>query len=296
MFQTVQRRALRGIDVYRATATVLVVAAIVLAAIAAVATDVSSLAAAPVLALLACAAAGLLHFGLGWTLLGVSQVRLGAPRTGIVVGTVPLFGALVAALVLDEPLGAIQVGGLLLTVAGVVVVVRIRGRRTPVVATRAPSASADAVPDTPSDLRVGVLAGLATAACWSVSPVLIRYGLRDLESPLLAAAVGMTACATAYAVGIVATGNLRHRPVDRDVWPLLLVSGTAVSVAILLQWTSYDLTTIAVALAVLQFTPPLVVALSARVAGDVLAPAARRRAWSGAGLTLVGSLALVLAA
>ncbi len=295
VFQTVQRRALRGVDVYRATAAVLAVAACVLLLVSMVTGTFAGLRGAPAAALAACAVAGLVHFGLGWTLLAVSQVRLGAARTGIVVGTVPLFGALVAAVALDEPLGLVEVAGLVVTVAGVAVVAGRRRPRPPADGAGAPAAPSGSGTEARSGLRIGVIAGLATALCWSVSPVLIRYGLRGVESPVAAAAVGMTTCAIAYGIGLTVTGRRGRQPVGEGVRPLLLLSGTAVGLAILLQWTAFDLTRIAVALAVLQLTPPLVVGLSVRVAGDVLAPPARRRAWVGAALTLAGSLALVLA-
>lgn len=283
VFQLVQRRALGGVDVYRATATVLGVAALVLLAVVAATTGLAPLTAAPATAVLACAAAGLVHFGIGWTLLGASQVRLGAARTGIVVGTVPLFGALVAAVALDETLGVGAVAALVVVVAGVGVVVG-----------RAGGSGAD--PAAGAGLRVGVAAGLGTALCWSVSPVLIRQGLRELGSPLLAAALGMAVCAVVYGTVLALTRGRRSAVrAGAGTTRLLMGSGTVVALAILLQWTAYDRAPVAVVLALLQLTPPLVVALAARVAGDPLVPGARRRTWLGAGLTLAGSLALVLA-
>jgi len=281
VFQLVQRRALGGVDLYVATASVLAVAATVLGGVALATTGFAPLAGAPLVAVLACAAAGFVHFGLGWTFLAASQVRLGAARAGIVIGSVPLFGALLAALVLDEPLGPIALVGLVLVVAGVVV---IAARRT----TGAPQDRRDA--------RVGLVAGLVTALCWSVSPLLIRRGLQDIESPLLAAGIGMTACALVYGSVVLGTvlrsrARLRTAPGSGR---LLLVSGTAVGLAILLQWTAYDRAPVAVVLALLQLTPPIVVGLAARISGDPLDARGRRRTWVGTGLTVAGSLALVL--
>ncbi len=311
VFQTVQRRALRGVDVYRATASVLVVAAVLLSTSALLTTGVGQLAAAPAGAVAAFAAAGLVHFGLGWTLLATSQVRLGAARTGVVVGTVPLFGAIVAAIALDEPLDALAVAGLVLSVVGVVVVVSRPQGRSPgaVAATASPTspeaqeASTDgAAGETVGTVRrprlgdagIGLVAGLGAAACWSVSPVLIRTGLDGLPSPLLGVAVGMSACAVVYVVGLLLVRGVPRGARPRGGDRLLVLSGTAVGLAILLQWTAFDRATVAVVLAVLQLTPPLVVAMAARVAGDPLEPDARRRAWLGATMALVGALVLVL--
>ncbi len=151
-FQLINRRALAGVDVYRGTATLLLVSTVVLGVVSLVSGELSLVLEAPARAILFCAAAGFVHFFFGWTLLGMAQIRVGAARAGIMVGTVPLFGALLAALLLDESLSAFDVTGLLLVVAGVGVVVSARG---------APPAGSQGSP------AMGVLAGLATAACWS---------------------------------------------------------------------------------------------------------------------------------
>lgn len=278
LFQLINRRALTGVDVFRGTATLLGVGAIVLLGVTGLTGDLALVAAAPISALLLCAAAGFVHFFCGWTFLGWSQVRLGAARTGIVIATVPLFGALVAAVALDEPLTLPGVVGLIVVVAGVAVV-----------STRGGTGAAPA-----PDARAGVVAGLATAACWSSSPVLIRRGLVGLPSPVAAAAIGMLACALLYWLVVVLTARRARRgAVSQRTRQLLLAAGIAVSLSIWMQWTAFDLAPIASVLAVLQLTPVTVVLLAARIGGDVLTPTAKRRVWMGTALTVAGSLVLV---
>lgn len=279
VFQTVNRRALSGVDVYRGTAALLSVGTVALATLALATQDLSLLARASVSSVLVFAAAGFVHFFCGWTFLGLSQLRLGAARTGIVIGTVPLFGALLAALLLAEPLTARTAVGLTIVVAGVAVI-----------STRGGAAAVSA-----ADVRWGVAAGLATAVCWSASPVLIRIGLQGLPSPLIGATIGMAASAFVYALGVLATRRrVRRAAIPSATWGLLLAAGIAVSTGIWMQWTAFDLAPIASVLALLQLTPVLVVLLAVRIGGDELTPAARRRTWAGTLLTVIGSLILVL--
>jgi drug/metabolite transporter (DMT)-like permease len=281
LFQLVNRRALSGVDVFRGTATLLGVGAAILLLIAWVTGGLALVPSAPVAALLFCAAAGFVHFFCGWTLLGLSQVRLGVARTGILLGTVPLFGALVAAAALDEGLTAPAVLGLLIVTTGVAVVSARGGTSVLGIV----------------DARVGVAAGLGAALCWSVSPVLIRQGLEGLPSPLAGAAIGMFASALVYTAAVVLTGRRAGRAaVIVRTWQLLLLGGTLVSLSIWMQWVAFDLAPVASVLALLQLTPVTVVVLASRLGGDELKGAVARRVWTGASLTVAGSLVLVLAA
>lgn len=277
VFQTVNRRALSTVDVYRGTATLLTVGSAALAVLAATTQDLSLVRSAPPRSLWYFAAAGFVHFFCGWTFLGMSQVRLGAARTGIVIGTVPLFGALLATVFLSEPLTAVTTLGLVIVVAGVAVVSARGGTTT--IATR--------------DVRLGVLAGLATALCWSSSPVLIRAGLEGLSSPLIGATIGMASSAVVYTALVASRG--RRGAVGRRTWGLLLTAGVAVSSSIWMQWTAFDLAPVASVLALLQLTPIVVVLFATRSGMERLSGAAAVRTWAGTGLTVAGSLLLIAA-
>jgi drug/metabolite transporter (DMT)-like permease len=122
LFQTVHRRAGLGIDVYRATFILILVSALILGGLSSVTQDLSLLWAAPLGALVSFALAGLIHFFLGWTLLSVSQKRVGAARTGALIGSTPLFAAVVAALTLGEFLDPPTVLGVVAIVIGVYLV------------------------------------------------------------------------------------------------------------------------------------------------------------------------------
>lgn len=306
-FQTINRRALSGVDVYRGTATVLAMGTLLLVSLSFALHGASGFLDAPPIAYAYFGSAGLVHFFLGWTLLGVSQLRLGAARAGIVVGTLPLFGAIVAAFALDEPLSPIDVLGLILVVAGVGLV--IPARAAPPAASQAARQAASQAPRTgasaatsvgrglhgPRGVAWGVAAGLATALCWSVSPVLIRGGLEHVVSPIAGAAIGLAAAATVYAAAIALTagGRTRRARIEGSTRRLLVGAGAAVAVGISMQWTAYDLAPIAVVLSVLQFTPPLVVLLAVVVSREPLGERAWK-VWAGSFVTLAGALVLIL--
>jgi drug/metabolite transporter (DMT)-like permease len=280
VFQLLNRRALSGVDVRRGTAALLAVGAALLLLVAAVGGSLAPLADATPVTLLFFSAAGFVHFFCGWTFLGMAQVRIGVARTGILASTVPLFGSLFAAGFLGEHLGVVQLLALATVVGGVVLIVSARGGTGEVHDRRAAA--------------IGTVCGLTTAMCWSVSPVLIRYGLADVDSPIAGAAVGMAACAVAYGIVVlVSSTRVRPVPIGRTTWRLLVLAGVAVSLSIWMQWTALALTTVAVALALMQLTGPIVVVASNRLAGEPLGPAARRIAL-GTLVTVAGSTLLVL--
>ena len=122
LFQTLNRRAGQGLDVFRATFILLLVCT-VLMIIASVATeDLSILRKVPWSAFINLGLAGFFHFLVGWTLLSVSQQRVGAARTGALVGASPLFATAIAAVTIGEVLSLPTLLGIILVVTGVYLV------------------------------------------------------------------------------------------------------------------------------------------------------------------------------
>lgn len=122
LFQTFNRRAGRGMDAYRATFILLLVSAILLTAASLATENLGLLRAAPPSALVSFGLAGFMHFFVGWTLVSISQNRVGAARTGALVGATPLFATAIAALTLGEFLSLPTLLGIALVVAGVYLV------------------------------------------------------------------------------------------------------------------------------------------------------------------------------
>jgi DME family drug/metabolite transporter len=272
LFQSVNRAALRGMDAYASTFLQLLVSAVILVVASLATGDPSRLAAAPASAWLAFAAAGLVHFSAGWTLLNLSQQRLGAARTSPLLASTPLFGVVIAALTLGEVPSPVELAGVALIVGGVYAVEldRARGLRRagPAVAW---SAS---------------LFGLGTALCWAVSPILIRRGLAGLPSPLLGVTIGLVAATVAFALAL----PLRRRRlrVTREALAWKLAAGVLVAVSTWTRWYAVALVPVAVVLALGLLSVPTVLAAAPLLVG--------RRAEPITATVLAGSVLVVAGA
>jgi drug/metabolite transporter (DMT)-like permease len=281
LFQALNRRVNAAIDVYRGTFAVLAVSTSLLVLISLITDDLGSLTGAPPVALGAFAAAGLVHFFLGWTFLGLAQQRLGAARTGALLGSVPLVGALLAAVVLGEALTLRTLGALLVVVCGVVAI-SLRPRARGVDQQRSSTVSLP-----------GLGFALATATCWSVSPLLIRGGLDLFPAPLLGVTVGIATTTVAYGIAVASSRRATDGPLGRPLLGLIALAGTLVGLAIWWQWTAFELAPIAVALAVMQLSAPVVALVSPLLSSDPLERGGVLL-WVGLALVLTGALTFLL--
>lgn len=122
LFQLANRRAGQELDTARGNFILLVAALVVLLAGSLWVEELGTLLAAPASAWWNFILAGFVHFIGGWTLVTISQKKIGAARTGSLMGVTPLFGALLAFLFLGEKVSLVQGGGILLVVMGVYLV------------------------------------------------------------------------------------------------------------------------------------------------------------------------------
>jgi len=263
-------------DAYLATFLQLLVALAVLAVASLTTTDFGLIAEATAAGLAFFALAGLVHFFVGWTLLNMSQMRIGAARTSPLLSTNPLFGVVVAAITLGElphMLGWLGIG---LIMAGAFVVARERVAET--------------------GWGVGwtdSVFGLGTAVAWAISPVLIKEGLDGLSSPLLGLTLGMAAAVLAYAVLVVLRGVPSTGAVgSRAALGFKLLAGVMVGLSVWARWVSLDTTTIAVVLALGLLSVPVVLVFSPLLMGrhvERVTP----QLWLGGGLVVAGGLVLI---
>lgn len=278
VFQVVNARALTRIDVYRGTRVLLVMGTLALGTITIATEGIGLWTAAPPRALLMCAVAGMLHFFLGWTFLGLAQQRIGAARAGALIGTVPLFGALLAWMFLGEPLVVRQVLGLFVVVAGVAAIATMHRKGS----------------IREAGLVVGVLSGLSTALCWSISPIFIRQGLEGIPSSSAAATVGLLTSAVLYSALVAISRRGKDKvTIERQTRLLLGTSGMLVALSLWMQWTAFDLATVAVVLVILQLTPALLPIL-ARIGAPKADLVPLSRIYPGIAGIVGGSLLVVL--
>lgn len=276
LFQTVNRRTNQLLDAYRATFLTLLVGLLVLSVVVVLTQDLGELRRAPVTAHLGFAAAGIVHFFFGWTFLSLSQQRVGAARTGALVAAAPLFGTVAAAIALSEPVTLPMLSGVLLVTAGLVALSVRHG--TGPTGTAAP------------------WFGLAAALSWGSSPLFIRWGLERLPVPLIGVTVGLLAAAVTYGIALVVAGRRHPRPaIPAGSLRWVMAGGTLVAIAIAMQWTSYDLITIAAALTLMQIATPVVIVAAPIVVGTMV----ERPTFMmlvGAAAVMAGSTVVVLAA
>jgi drug/metabolite transporter (DMT)-like permease len=277
LFQTLNIRAVRGMDPFASTFVQIAVAAAALLVASLVTGGVSELADAPTAALLYFAAAGVLHFIAGWTLLNVSQKRIGAARTSPLLTTVPLFGIAIAALTVGQLPETAELPAIALMVLGAYVVVSRGGGGRP-------TRLEDALP------------ALACALCWALSPALTVRGLDRLDDPLVGLTLGLVVSVVGYLLAFaVWRRGIGLRTAGRSALALKLLAGVLVGLSTWGRWAALDGTTVAAVLALNLLSIPVVLLVSPLMAGRH-AEHVTPRVWAGAGLVVTGSLLLIVAA
>lgn len=273
LFQSLNRRAIRGIDdPLVSTFLQLAVGALVLVVATLVTEDLSQLSDATLASIVIFAAAGIVHFVLGWTFLNMSQARIGAARTAPLITLTPLFGLLLAIVTLGEVPTAASLLAIAPIVAGAWLVASRGGR---------------------FELQPGSSFAFATAFMWALSAVLTVEALEGLDSPLLGVTLGMVAAAAGMAAWLAAQGSLAAvREIASDALTLKLFAGALVAVATWLRLLALDETDVGVVLALNLVGVPIVLVLAPLLVGRHLEQVTAR-VWGGAMLVIAGSLALI---
>lgn len=281
LFQTLNRRAVRDMDIYMSTFMQLLIGGLVLAAVSIATEDLTVLGRVSWWAWINFSLAGFFHFFIGWTFLNASQKQIGAARTGALIGTTPLFGAVIAALTLAEFPTPITIIGILFIVGGVYLVNYANLRR-------GGSAGKGGTRGWRS-----LLLGLAAALCWSISPIFIRHGLDELPSPILGVTVGVTACVLGYGLALAGRSlTAPLAPLTTDALVFKLIAGLLVGLSTWARWIALDLTSVALVLALSLVSVPVVNILSPLLVGQHIEQVTGQ-VWLGSALIVGGSLVLI---
>jgi len=276
-FQAFNRKARQGFSVYWATFILLVVSVLIMGTASVMMEDLTLLRLAPPSAFINLGLAGFIHFFLGWTLLTISQNRVGAARTGALVGVTPLFATVIAIIAFDEFLTLPVLAGVVIVVGGVYFV-SVSGANS----------------GSPSRFNWrDSIYGLSVALCFSISPIFIRAGQEELPSPLLAVTVGMGVSAIAYGVLLLfRRERLNLESVPNGLLLYQLMAGVMVGISTWMRWIALDLAPVAVVLALGRLNVPVVILLSLVLVGQKQ-ERVTVRVWLGAGLIVLGSLMLI---
>jgi drug/metabolite transporter (DMT)-like permease len=269
LFQSLNRRALRDIDdAFVSTFLQLAVAAVVLSAACVATGEASALAGAPVGAVAAFAASGIIHFLLGWTFLNLSQKRIGAARTAPLLTFAPLFGLPVAAVLVGDTPQPAELVAIVPMVAGAWAVTG--GGRF--------------------HFTDGVF-GLGCALMWAISPVFALEGFDGIRSPLLGVSIGLVAAAAAYAVALALRGS-GLGTIPRGALSLKLTAALLVAFATWWRWIALEDAPVGVVLALGLLSVPVVLFLAPLMVGSHLEHVTAR-IWAGSALVLGGALTLI---
>jgi drug/metabolite transporter (DMT)-like permease len=277
VFQAVNARAMRsgGADPFASMFVQVTIAAALLVAVTLASGDLLEVFDAPLWAVADFAVAGVVHFLGGWSLLNLSQKRIGAARTSPLLTTSPVFGVLLALITVGQVPGALALGAILLMVVGAYVVAARGGLEV---------------------VRLGdALPGLGCAFMWALSPILIVDGLGGFDSALAGLTIGLlfsvAACALVFAAGH--GGRLTLQAVAGAGLSLKLLAGLLVALATWWRWAALEEVTVGGVLALSLLSVPVVLFLAPVIAGRHLENVTLGL-WAGAALVVSGALILVV--
>jgi drug/metabolite transporter (DMT)-like permease len=274
VFQSLNRRAIRGIeDPYVSTFLQLSVATAVLVVASLASEDLSQLGEASGKAIGLFALAGIIHFVLGWLLLNVSQARIGASRTAPLITLTPLFGVVLAVMTLGELPSAAALAAIAPIMVGAWL---LASRGSGQIAIERDSVFA-----------------FGTAFMWALSAVLTVEALEGLHSPLLGVTLGLLAATAALGGALLARGSLGAiRSIAGNTLALKLFAAVLVAFATWFRLLALDETDVAVVLATNLVAVPITLVLAPIVVGRHLEQV-DARVWLGGLLVAAGVLTLI---
>jgi drug/metabolite transporter, DME family len=277
VFQSVNVRAMRDADdSYASTFVQVGTAAVALAAASLAGGQLDGVLDAPLWAIGYFALAGVLHFLVGWSLLNLSQQRIGAARTGPLLTTAPVFGVVIAAVTIGQLPGALTLLAIALMCAGAYLIAT-RGRAST-------ARAADAGP------------AFGCAFMWALSPIFILRGLDGFDSPVAGLTVGLVVSVLAFVPLLVLWRGAgpAWAAVKGSAGALKLIAGVLVAVATWWRWAALEDTSVGAVLALNLLSVPTVLVLAPVIAGRHV-ERVTLSLWAGAGLVISGALVLVAA-
>lgn len=274
--QIFNRKANQLVDAYRTAFGMLVVTEMILIIRLVVTGEFALLADAPVASVLYFVGSTSIHYVGGWTLIALSQQKIGVARSQALVGAAPVVGAVLAAVILDEALTVPVVAGVLIAVAGVWMV------------------SMSATTDVKGVPWSNPWYALTAAALWGISPQLIRLGLEGLDSPLVGVTIGLAFTVPIHGLVLMIVKPRRTEPVPATAFRWMVLAGIVGALAVSAQWISFGLTSVAIAITVQQLAALVVVGLVPFVFSEPIERVTLRLV-IGAVTMLAGSALLVLA-
>ena len=280
-FQVFNRKAMGAIgNAFKSTFILLLVSSVILLLASFISADVSLLKTASWRVYVNFGLAGFVHFFLGWTFINISQVRVGAARTGALIGATPLFATLFGLIFFEEYLSLPIIIGIAIVVYGVYVITSERNKDIGLQKER-------------NSKWHDSIFGLGTAICFAFSAVFIRAGLEELDSPLLGVTVGMVISTIAYGIILIIQREKQSKVnIFQSLMLYQILAGVFVGLATWMRWVSLDLAPVGVVMSLGRLNVPVILFVAPLLVGKK-EENVTKRIWIGAILTIFGSLILI---
>lgn len=254
--------------------------------------------------------AGLIHFVGGFTLMNISIRNIGAARTGSLIATTPLFATFLAAISLHELINGPLVLGVLVVIAGVLLISSKSNKTEGADARQATKKGKDIIKERgdilsfryPATLEFsGILDqaressfGLLAALSWGLSPILIKKGLEGLPSPLVGLTLAMASAGVLYALILASRSRFRPLLSRLSERPALwqTAAGALVGLGTLCRWIALSFTTAAMVTTLSRGSLLITVGLGSTLLGKELEPV-NNRVRLGAVFIVIGAVIVV---
>ena len=201
---------------------------------------------------LSLAAGGVAHFVLGRYCNYRASKAMGANRAAPILQVNLLLTLTLAIVLLDDFLTPLKFIGIGLILAGPALMIR-RGAKKNVEPSQAPSGGAvgDAAPTQKpvfiANLREGYTFAILSSFGYTLSPIFVRYGLRDTNLSLLGGLISYAAAAVVIGLVLLLPGKWAHvRSMDRTVSPWFLRAGVAVFLSQMFRYMALSMAPITV--------------------------------------------------
>ena len=205
---------------------------------------------------LSLAAGGVAHFVLGRYCNYRASKAMGANRAAPILQVNLLLTLTLAIVLLDDFLTPLKLIGIGLILAGPALMIR-RGTKKNVEPRQAPSGGAVAAGDDDTapaqkpvfvaNLREGYTFAILSSFGYTLSPIFVRYGLRDTNLSLLGGLISYAAAAVVIGLVLLLPGKWAHvRSMDRTVSPWFLRAGVAVFLSQMFRYMALSMAPITV--------------------------------------------------
>ncbi len=249
---------------------------------------------------LSLAAAGVAHFVLGRYCNYRASKAMGANRAAPILQVNLLLTLTLAIVLLDDFLTPLKVLGIGLILAGPALMIR-RGTKKTVEPRQAPSGGAgaaggdDAAPAQKplfvANLREGYTFAILSSFGYTLSPIFVRYGLRDTNLSLLGGLISYAAAAVVIGLVLLLPGKWAHvRSMDRTVSPWFLRAGVAVFLSQMFRYMALSMAPITVVSPIMRLSLIFRVIFAWIINRDY--ETFEPRVLLGIGVSLMGAIAL----